>query len=171
MSETLMRVPYSATLGQVTSDWNGLGTEFRPIGKSIVFSQSRICNFADYANDHQWIHVHPERAFQESPLRRTIVHGAAVLVEMFSRMIEVAGLVEVEGLKSVLHSGGSYRFGPPVTVDQPIQAYWRPSDDEHKKPLIAPKRITLWVDYRFCAVGKEYKVALWGDVCAIFTRR
>ncbi len=49
----------------------------REVGVSewIVVDQDRIDRFADCTEDHQWLHVDPERARRESPFRTTIAHG------------------------------------------------------------------------------------------------
>jgi acyl dehydratase len=48
-----------------TSDW-------------VVIEQSRVDLFADATDDHQWIHVEPERA-AEGPFGGTIAHGYLTL--------------------------------------------------------------------------------------------
>jgi acyl dehydratase len=51
------------------------------VGVSDLFevTQSHINNFADATEDHQWIHVNPERARTESPFGATIAHGFLTL--------------------------------------------------------------------------------------------
>ena len=49
-----------------TSDW-------------LVVTQDRINAFADTTDDHQWIHVDPERANAETPFGTTIAHGFLTL--------------------------------------------------------------------------------------------
>ena len=45
----------------------------------IEITQSRINDFADATEDHQWIHVDAERAKKESPFGTTIAHGFLTL--------------------------------------------------------------------------------------------
>lgn len=52
---------------------NLVGTTIGPTEWHDV-TQERVNAFADATNDHQWIHVDPERASQ-SPLGTTIAHG------------------------------------------------------------------------------------------------
>lgn len=41
----------------------------------IEIPQQRIDNFADATEDHQWIHVDPERATAEGPFGGPVAHG------------------------------------------------------------------------------------------------
>ncbi|MCR9287895.1 MAG: MaoC family dehydratase [Bacteroidetes bacterium] len=45
----------------------------------ITITQDRIDTFANATEDHQWIHVDPERSAKESPYKTTIAHGFLVL--------------------------------------------------------------------------------------------
>ena len=45
----------------------------------IEVTQPRIDTFADATDDHQWIHVDPERAARESPYGAPIAHGFLTL--------------------------------------------------------------------------------------------
>ncbi|HIF9378431.1 TPA: MaoC family dehydratase [Photobacterium damselae] len=55
-----------------------LGEEIH-VGNWLTVDQSRINQFADVTDDHQWIHTDPERAQQESPFKTTIAHGFLTL--------------------------------------------------------------------------------------------
>jgi acyl dehydratase len=46
-----------------------------PVGDWISISQTDINMFAKATNDHQWIHVDPQRCVEESPFKTTIAHG------------------------------------------------------------------------------------------------
>jgi len=54
------------------------GREFAPTDW-IDISQQRIDAFADCTDDHQFIHVDPDRAARESPFGGTIAHGFLTL--------------------------------------------------------------------------------------------
>jgi acyl dehydratase len=45
----------------------------------MEITQERINKFADATDDHQWIHIDPERAQRESPYGSTIAHGFLTL--------------------------------------------------------------------------------------------
>lgn len=44
-------------------------------GGWTTVSQDKINSFADATDDHQWIHVDPERAAKESPFGGPVAHG------------------------------------------------------------------------------------------------
>lgn len=50
-----------------------------PPGPWTLIDQARINLFADATNDHQWIHVNPEKAKKESPYGTAIAHGFLTL--------------------------------------------------------------------------------------------
>lgn len=85
----------------------------------VTIDQSRIDIFADATNDHQWIHVDPERALA-GPFGTTVVHGFLMLSllphfarEIFS--IPSARLIVNYGLNKV-------RFITPVKVGSRVRA-------------------------------------------------
>ncbi|WP_395090964.1 MaoC family dehydratase [Armatimonas sp.] len=49
------------------------------VSEWLCVDQERIQRFADATDDHQWIHVDPERAKQESLYGTTLVHGFLLL--------------------------------------------------------------------------------------------
>ena len=58
-------------------------------------TQERVNAFADATDDHQWIHVDPERAIAESPFGGPIGHGFLTLslfVPMWSQVLTVTDL-------------------------------------------------------------------------------
>ncbi|TAL22537.1 MAG: MaoC family dehydratase [Frankiales bacterium] len=52
----------------------GLGETDLGVSDWLAIEQPRVHVFADATNDHQWIHVDPERA-AEGPFGATIAHG------------------------------------------------------------------------------------------------
>lgn len=78
----------------------------------LLVDQSRIDEFADVTEDHQFIHVDPEAA-AASPFGGTIAHGFLSL-SLLSRMAET-GLPVVEGATASLNYGfDRIRFLTPV---------------------------------------------------------
>jgi acyl dehydratase len=77
----------------------------------IIVTQDLIDRFADVTDDHQWIHVDPERA-AHSPLGTTIAHGYLTL-SLIPTMIR--DLYSVAGVGSRLNYGSNrVRFPTPV---------------------------------------------------------
>jgi acyl dehydratase len=90
-----------------TSDW-------------IMMSQSRIGQFAECTNDHQWIHVDVERAKRETPFGGTIAHGYLTLAMLADTMFEV--VVNPAGISQVLNYGlDRVRFLTPVKAGSRIR--------------------------------------------------
>jgi len=96
------------------------GLAGRVLGPSswIEVGQERIDAFASAAEDHQWIHVDPERA-AATPFGGTIAHGfltLSLLIPMWTELLEVPDVTTkiVYGLNRVrfpapLRSGSSIR--------------------------------------------------------------
>ena len=86
----------------------------------ILIDQARINQFADATNDHQWIHVDPERCKRESPFGGTVAHGFLTL-SLISGLFDSA--VRLTGAKMVLNYGlNKVRFPAPVPVDSRLRA-------------------------------------------------
>jgi len=78
--------------------------EGKEVGVSnwIVVDQERIDRFADATDDHQWIHVDPERAAKELPEGRTVAHGY-LTISLIPALIEE--IVQVDGLERIINFG------------------------------------------------------------------
>lgn len=95
-----------------------VGTE---IGVSdwLTIDQARIDAFADATNDHQWIHVDPERA-AHGPFGRTIAHGFLTLSLLVPLMEQAT---TVGGVRMGINYGlDRVRFITPVPVGGRIRA-------------------------------------------------
>jgi acyl dehydratase len=95
------------------------------IGKDLGYSdwvtidQARINQFADATDDHQWIHVDPQRAAQ-GPFKTTIAHGYLTLSLLPAL---TSGLVRVDGIRMGVNYGvNKVRFPAPVPVDSRVRA-------------------------------------------------
>jgi acyl dehydratase len=103
---TLAELP--SLKGQVlgSSDW-------------LEITQERVNTFADATDDHQWIHVDPERAAAHSPFGGPIGHGFLTLslfVPMWSQV-----LVVTDVKLSVNYGLNKVRFPAPVPVGSRIR--------------------------------------------------
>jgi acyl dehydratase len=87
--------------------------------------QSRIDAFAGATDDHQWIHVDPERA-AAGPFATTIAHGYLTL----SLLVPFAyDLLPVEDASAGINYGlNRVRFPAPVPVGSRIRARFRVED-------------------------------------------
>ncbi|MGK5555404.1 MaoC family dehydratase [Actinomadura kijaniata] len=83
-------------------------------------TQDRVDTFADATDDHQWIHVDPERA-AGGPFGGTIAHGyltLALLIPLFGELLEIGGVA-----MSVNYGLNKVRFPAPVPVGARIRLH------------------------------------------------
>lgn len=86
-----------------------------------VVSQEIIDKFADATDDHQFIHVDPERAARETPFGGTIAHGFLLLSLLSAMTFET--LPSIEGTSmGVNHGFDKVRFMAPVKSGARIRA-------------------------------------------------
>jgi acyl dehydratase len=99
-----------------------LGKE-EPPGPWTPINQARIDRFADATEDHQWIHVDPERAKRESPYGTTIAHGYLTLSLLpYLTGTVTAGRPPFPGVKMGVNYGlNRVRFPAPVRVGSRIR--------------------------------------------------
>lgn len=80
--------------------------------------QDRVNRFADTTNDHQWIHVDPERA-KTGPFGATVAHGFLTLALIAPAVFE---LISVTDADTVINYGlEKVRFPAPVMVGSRIR--------------------------------------------------
>ncbi len=107
------------------------GTELKPSGWFEI-SQERINQFADATNDHQFIHVDPDRA-AATPFGTTIAHGYLTL-SLLSDLLEDCRPTP-EGLVMGLNYGSDkIRYLAPVKVGQRVRAVGRIAELAEKRP-------------------------------------
>ena len=86
----------------------------------VDVTQKRVDLFADATDDHQWIHVDPERCKTESPFGGPIAHGFLTL-SMLSSLFENA--IRMADATMVVNYGlNKVRFPAPVPVGSRIRA-------------------------------------------------
>jgi acyl dehydratase len=93
------------------------GTELEP-GSWLEITQDRVNRFADATDDHQWLHVDPERA-RGGPFGTTIAHGyltLSLLIPMWSDVLRI------EGISMAVNYGlNRVRFPAPLPVGSKIR--------------------------------------------------
>jgi acyl dehydratase len=94
----------------------------RHLGHSewVTITQERVDLFADATDDHQWIHVDPERAQRESPFGGPIAHGYLTL----SLVTPLVGqIIDATGFRMGVNYGAEkIRFPSPVPVGGRVRA-------------------------------------------------
>jgi acyl dehydratase len=95
--------------------------EGKEVGVSdwILIDQDRLNLFADATDDHQWLHVDPERAKKELPTGSTIAHGY-LLIALLPAL--TGGFCEFVGLERIINYGlNKVRFKSMVPVDSRVR--------------------------------------------------
>lgn len=106
------------TFAHPTELLGAVGEAFGP-GPAMVIDQDRIAAFADATDDHQWIHLDPERA-TAGPFGGTIAHGHLTLSLMPAL---VRDLYRCEGAAMTVNYGlNRVRFPAPVRAGASIHA-------------------------------------------------
>ena len=107
------------------------------IGKALGHSdwlqitQDRINGFADVTNDHQFIHVDPERA-KASPFGSTIAHGFLTL-SLLADLCKDLMVVPENAVMTINYGFDKVRFIAPVKVDSYIRAASKVLDIQEKQ--------------------------------------
>jgi acyl dehydratase len=101
----------------VASLTDAVGTVLGP-GPWMEIEQSRVDLFADATDDHQWIHVDPERA-AGGPFGGTIAHGYLTLSLL---PVLMKDLYSVDGVTMGINYGlNKVRFPSPVRVGSKVR--------------------------------------------------
>jgi acyl dehydratase len=101
-----------------TSDW-------------LLIDQARIDAFAKVTEDHQFIHVDPERA-KKTPFRGTVAHGFLTL-SLLSRMADGV-MLRPESLRMAVNYGfDKVRFMGPVKSGKRVRGRFKMLSAEEKR--------------------------------------
>ena len=124
---------------------NLIGTELG-VSDWITVGQERINTFADITEDHQFIHIDPEKA-KMTPFGGTIAHGFLTL-SLISQFSEQAGLA-LEGIKMGVNYGfDKMRFLAPVPAGSKVRGRIVLEDAVEKNPcqFLLTYAITVEID-------------------------
>ena len=112
---------YKARVGQShSSDW-------------FEVTQDQVNAFADVTEDHQFIHVDPERAKTESPFGGPIAHGFLTL-SMLSHFAEQALPPFQKGIIGINYGFEKVRFLTPVRVGSKVRGTFTLASVTERKP-------------------------------------
>jgi acyl dehydratase len=89
------------------------------VSEWVDVDQSRVDRFADATDDHQWIHVDPQRARRESPFGGPIAHGFLTLSLVPALL---ARTIHIEQRMGVNYGLNRVRFPAPVPVGARVRA-------------------------------------------------
>ncbi len=98
----------------------------------VEVPQEMVNEFADLTNDHQFIHVDPERAAQ-TPLGGTIAHGFLTL-SLLGGMVEVAQILIKGATMGFNYGFEKLRFLSPVRTGSRIRGRFVLDSVDERKP-------------------------------------
>ena len=122
-----------------------VGTEFEP-SSWLEITQDRINQFADATDDHQFIHVDPEKA-ASTPFGGTIAHGFLTL-SLVPSLLSEHGL-NVEGtVMGINYGSDKVRFLQPVPSGSRIRARQTLTEVAEKRPgqWLTKTRVTVEIE-------------------------
>ena len=146
--------PFEIESLQSLKRWEGC--EF-PATEWFTVTQDRIQTFSDATEDHQWIHVDPERAARESPFGGSIAHGFLTL-SLLSHFLRQALQVSSGVGMSINYGLNKVRFPSAVRAGSAVRA---------RVSLLTVKESVQFVDATFLihvegqSNGKPCCVAEW----------
>ncbi len=99
-------------------------------GEWKTVEQKHIDLFADATGDHQWIHVDPERAANESPIGTTIAHGYLTLSLLPAALYEM--LTVTDAKMGINYGTDKIRFLNPVPTGSQVRVKARVAEAQRK---------------------------------------
>ena len=108
-----------------------IGTEIEP-SPWLKITQERVNQFADATNDHQYIHVDPERA-KLSPFGGPIAHGFLSLSLLPDLNSQTPAMPE-DAMTVINYGSDKVRYLMPVAVGKSIRSRQTILDASEKKP-------------------------------------
>lgn len=97
-----------------------------------LVDQARIDGFADVTEDHQFIHVDPERA-AATPFGSTVAHGLLTL-SLLPKLIEPLMVTPDNVIMGINYGFDKVRFPQPVKVNSEIRAAYTLRSIEERQP-------------------------------------
>jgi acyl dehydratase len=133
------------------------------VGKEIgvsswhLIDQKRIDVYADVIEDHQFIHVDPERAKTETAFGTTIAHGFLTMSLMSIMSYEVMPVIEGTAM-GVNYGFDKLRFISPVKSGSRVRGRFTLAEAKLRKPKELQSRTNVTVE-----IEGEDKPALVAD--------
>ena len=131
----------------------------REVGVSSwhLVDQSRINAFADVIEDHQFIHIDPERAKRETPFGTTVAHGFLTMSLLSIMSYEVMPVIEGTTM-GVNYGFDKLRFISPVRSGKRVRGRFVLAEARLRKPNELQSRTNVTVE-----IEGEDKPALVAD--------
>lgn len=113
----------------------------------LLIDQERVNKFADVTEDHQFIHVDPERA-KETQFGGPIAHGYLTL-SLLSYFGYTGNGLKLDNVKvSINYGSNKVRFLNPVAVGKRIRAHYKFLGYEEKRPgnILMRNEVTVEIE-------------------------
>jgi acyl dehydratase len=119
----------------------------REIGVSSwhAIDQNRINTYADVIEDHQFIHVDPERARKEAPFGGTIAHGFLTMSLLSIMSYEVMPVIEGTTM-GVNYGFDKLRFISPVRAGRRVRGRFTLAEAKLRKDKELQSRTNVTVE-------------------------
>ena len=140
-----------------------LDAYMKMVGREVGISswhlvdQDRINVYADVIEDHQFIHIDPERAARETPFGTTVAHGFLTMSLMSIMSYEVMPVIEGTTM-GVNYGFDKLRFLSPVRSGSRVRGRFTLVEAKLRKPTELLSRTNVSVE-----IEGEEKPALVAD--------
>jgi acyl dehydratase len=139
MNEVWKKPPISLEAYQ-----NMVGEEIGVSSWHLV-DQKRIDHYADVIEDHQFIHVDPERAKRETPFGTTVAHGFLTMSLLSIMSYEVMPVIEGTTM-GVNYGFDKLRFISPVRSGRRVRGHFVLAEAKLRKPTELQSRTNVTVE-------------------------
>src|ERR1700750_3373642 len=110
-----------------------------------LVDQKRIDVFADVIEDHQFIHIDPERAKKETPFGSTVAHGFLTMSLLSIMSYEVMPVIERTTM-GVNYGFDKLRFISPVRAGSRVRGRFVLAEARLRKPKELQSRTNVTVE-------------------------
>src|SRR5690242_19634322 len=110
-----------------------------------LVDQPRINHFADVIEDHQFIHVDPERAKRETPFGTTVAHGFLTMSLLSIMSYEVMPVIQGTTM-GVNYGFDKLRFISPVKSGKRVRGRFTLAASSLRKPTELQSRTSVTVE-------------------------
>lgn len=146
------------------SELPGLAGQEFPPSPWIEITQERVNLFADATNDHQFIHVDPDKA-AKSPFGGTIAHGFLSL-SLLSYLNAQSAIIPDGLVMAINYGSDKVRYLAPVRVGKRIRSRQKLLEASEKKPGQWLAKIAVTVD-----IEGETTPALVAEILSLYIVR
>ena len=110
-----------------------------------LVDQKRIDHYADVIEDHQFIHVDPERAKRETPFGTTVAHGFLTMSLLSIMSYEVMPVIQGTTM-GVNYGFDKLRFISPVRSGRRVRGRFVLAEAKLRKPTELQSRTNVTVE-------------------------